>query len=208
MEIKAPHLSKENIRTKAEEFLARYNPKRKFPLEIELIAEKQGIKISPLPGLKMATGVEGFIKPDLTEIGIDSDIYFSFENRARFTIAHEVGHWFMHKSIYSKISKEIQLKSFFDYAEFIEEIPAKEYDWIEWQSYFFAGQVLVPGKELKRKLEEVLNSSFIKKVIKDDVVFPVVEELAVVFNVSSQVVRKRIKEDNLIKLTLTDNTVL
>ena len=154
MEIKAPILSKIKIKSKAEEFLAKYNPKRTFPLEIELIVEKQGIKIYSIPDLKKIAGTEGFIKPDLTQIGIDDEIYFNSETRARFTIAHEVGHWFLHKEIYAKIRKEIKLDSFLDYSQFIEKIPSKEYDWIEWQAYFFAAQILVPSNELKIKTEQ------------------------------------------------------
>lgn len=198
MEVKAPHLSKKDIKTKAEEFLAKYNPERKFPLEIELIAEREGIKIYPIPDLKKIAGTEGFIKPDLIQIGIDYDIYFSYENRARFTIAHEVGHWFIHKEIYAKISREIKLDSFFDYNKFIEKIPLKEYDWIEWQAYFFAAQILVPETELREKAKEILGN-WIGKTVPEDILLPIVEELALFFKVSSYVVRKRLNEEDLIK---------
>lgn len=201
MEIKAPRLSKKNIKTKAEEFLAKYNPKREFPLKIELIAGEQGIKISPLQNLKEITGVEGFIKPDLTEIGIDFNIYFDFENRARFTIAHEVGHWYLHREIYLRIAKKVKLKSFFDYAKFIKEIPSEQHGWIEWHSYFFAAQILVPSNELEVKTKQFLNNR-LGKAVPEDVLFPITEELALFFNVSTQVIRKRFVEDKLAEILL------
>ena len=199
MEIKAPILSKVKLKHKAEEFLAKYNPKRDFPLEIELIAEKVGIKIYPIPDLKKIAGTEGFINPDLTQIGIDDDIYFNYETRARFTIAHEVGHWFLHKEIYTEIKKEVKLDSFFDYSQLIEKIPSNEYDWIEWQAYFFAAQILVPSNELKLMTKQLLNDR-LGKAVSEDAIFPVAEELALFFNVSTQVIRKRFVEDKLAEI--------
>ena len=199
MEIKAPILSKVKLKHKAEKFLAKYNPKRIFPLEIELIAEKEGIKIYPIPDLKKIAGTEGFINPDLTQAGIDDEIYFKTETRARFTIAHEVGHWFLHKDIYTEIKKKIKLNSFLDYSQFIDKIPPKEYDWIEWQAYFFAAQILVPSNELKVKTKQLLNDR-LGKSVPEDVLFPIAEELDLFFNVSTQVIRKRFVEDKLAEI--------
>ena len=150
--------------------------------------------------MKKQTGTEGFINPELTQIGIDDDIYFNNENRARFTIAHEIGHWFLHKYIYKKIRNTIKINSFFEYSKFIDEIAQEDYNWIEWQAYFFAGQILVPAKELKKEIEKVLNNDLINKFFRDDIVFPIIEDLATAFNVSPQVIRKRLSEDKIINI--------
>ncbi len=106
----------------------------------------------------------------------------------------------MHKYIYKKIRDTIKINSFFEYSKFIDEIAQEDYNWIEWQAYFFAGQILVPAKELKKEIEKVLNNDLITKFFRDDIVFPVVEDLATTFNVSPQVIRKRLYEDKIINI--------
>ena len=198
IEIPIKRLTKEKIGEIADNFLKDYGSG--FPVEIELIAEKIGIKIIPIPGLKRdIAGVEGFIKPDLTEIVVDEGVYFNYPSRARFTIAHEVGHFVLHKQVYDKIRAEMNPETFEDYATFLlEQITEEDHGWIEWQSSEFAGRVLVPGRELKIKLEELINS---RKTLQDDAMMPVVDELAEYFDVSSYVIGRRIKNEGLIQIT-------
>lgn len=197
MDIKAPHYNKCAIKNKAEEFISEYNPSRNFPLEIELIAENQNIKIYPIPELKKRATVDGFIKPDLSQIAIDEDIYFNCEVRARFTIAHEMGHWYLHKDLYNTICKNYQYDSETEYLEFISKIPQKELGFVEWQSFFFAANILVPPKELNKQFNSMLNGSTVNNLTAD-VLMSIVEELCAFFKVSSQVIQKRLIEENTI----------
>lgn len=77
--------------------------------------------------------VEGLTIPETNTIRIREDVYESAlrcEGRARFTIAHEIGHYIMHKN---------QFPSF---ARVHESLPP--YEDAEWQANTFAGELLMP----------------------------------------------------------------
>lgn len=200
IEIEVERLSRARIGEIADNFLAQENKSQKFPVEIELIAENLGIRVTPIPNLKDISGIEGFIRSNLTEIVVDEQVYFTYPNRARATIAHEVGHFVLHQKIFEKVRKIMNPKSFEDYADFlVGKISSDDHGWIEWQSYEFAGQVLVPKGELKVRLEDLINT---RKKMPDDVALPIIEELAVYFEVSSQVIEKRIRHEKLVEFAV------
>ena len=65
-EIRAPFLSYEDIRGKADEFLALHHPDGTIPVPIERIVEfKLGMDIVPVPGLRGVIEAEGFTTSDL-----------------------------------------------------------------------------------------------------------------------------------------------
>ena len=43
--------------------------------------------------------VDAFLSLDFLELHIDEEHYMSQTNRSRFTLAHEAGHYFLHKEI-------------------------------------------------------------------------------------------------------------
>jgi len=75
----------------------RLNPTRVIPVPIEEIAEfKLGVNIIPIPNLQKTFEVEGFISSDLQNIYVDQFILYERPTRYRFTLAHEIGHIFLH----------------------------------------------------------------------------------------------------------------
>ena len=99
-EIKAPFFSYEDLRRKADEFLAQHHPDG-IPVPIEEIVEFElGMDIVPTPGLHQFLEVDGFITSDLREIWVDQFVYDSRPGRYRFTLAHEVGHSILHADIF------------------------------------------------------------------------------------------------------------
>lgn len=76
---------------------------------------------------------EGLTYPDLGEMVIREDVYEAAirgEGRARFTIAHELGHLFLHRAT--------------AYARSEAGIITKLYENSEWQADEFAGNLLAP----------------------------------------------------------------
>jgi Zn-dependent peptidase ImmA (M78 family) len=74
----------------------------------------------------------------------------------RSTIAHEIGHFFLH---ISEFRQRMNLEEFFDNSEieFEKEIPV--YADPEWQAWRFAGALLMPKPALEKAFEKGINSS-------------------------------------------------
>lgn len=72
----------------------------------------------------------------------------------RFSFAHEIGHFILHKNIYSGFG----IKNLKDYYELLERIPQEQYGYIETQANKFANYLLIPRDKLILK-----RSQFIKQ---------------------------------------------
>lgn len=197
-EIKAPVLSYEEIRKRADAFLQQHHPGRNISVPIEEIVEFQlGINIVPLPGLHKGFEIDGFTSSDLKNIFVDESFYDNLPRRYRFTLAHEVGHIVLHRNVYCK-------KNFQDIAEwknFINSIPDQTHRWLEYQAYAFGGLVLVPGEHLQR-----LADKYIKRILKEGISLEekwdacwawVADWLAKDFEVSTQAIEKRLEKDGI-----------
>lgn len=187
------------IENAAWEFLKQNKSHEKIPVNVELIAEKNGINIIELPELQRSASIEGFITSDFSSIYIDQSISRNVPVRGRFTIAHELGHMVLHNDIYSKYS----FSSITDWIEFQEEINEKTYGSIEWQGYSFAGCLLVPKFFLDDLFKINLDSVF---PLIDDAKFYgmdrdsylnsaisfLADKMAPAFDVSTEVVNRRV----------------
>ncbi len=73
--------------------------------------------------------------------------------RVRFTLAHELGHFVLHRHRKIKntevlIDTEEELPRYFI-------TPKNNRNWVEWQANYFAGALLIPPIPLKKKLKEI-----------------------------------------------------
>lgn len=197
--IKAPFLPYEKIGQLAEAFIAKYHPSRAIPVPIEdIIDVKLGIDIFPVPGLTTAfsnegdDGIEAFVNSSLTQITVDKDAYDRQTNRYRFSIAHELGHIQLHANIFSKLIVD----SIDQWKEVVRSIPQYEYAWLEWQAHAFAGQLLVPSKELNEQF--VFCAAQIREAHLDpngEAERDAIEKhLGTIFAVSSEVIHRRIEK--------------
>lgn len=148
---KAPFLPPDKIESIVQKFLSDHWPQDTIPINIYKIAEYNlGLEIIPVPNLFRYTGIEASLLGDGSAIFIDFDQFNNdyYENRLRFSVAHEIGHKVLHSNLYNRTEPEDidSLLKLFD------SIPDKEYHWIETQANQFAGRLLVPTKKLIEKV--------------------------------------------------------
>ena len=194
IKVEVPHYSYEQIRAQADAFLAKYNSNSAIPIPIEQIAEFEfKLNIIPIPGLQDSMEVCGFISSDFQSINVDQFVMERREKRYRFTLAHELGHLWLHQKIFQKFN----FHSIADWKSFQKEIDAEDYGWIEYQAYAFGGLVLVPRAPLASHRSTC--EQLIKKEGLDPTTEPaqcyVVEMLTRIFNVSREVIEKRLAKD-------------
>jgi Zn-dependent peptidase ImmA (M78 family) len=87
----------------AEEVRNRYWQSQAMPVDIDHIIEYGvGLTIIPLDGLRNDLDIYGFLSNDRSTIFVDSGMMISqkFEAALRFTMAHELGHYFLHREFY------------------------------------------------------------------------------------------------------------
>lgn len=145
MSFKAPVWRYEEIGAEAEKFLEEYHPEGSIPIPIDAIVEFQlGLNIIPIYNLYREVRVNGFLTSDLQNIYVDEQQLDQYEQKYRFTLAHEVGHLILHRDVY----EQVQWKSLEDFRETYEAIQGQTMGWFETQGNWFAEQVLVPRAEL------------------------------------------------------------
>lgn len=126
------------------------------PIDVIYIADViLGLNIIPLPGLFSDQHIDAALLPDLTGFYIDQDAYLSWEagqawveRRLRFSFAHELGHYFLHRD-------EILGNRFRSIGDFRTWARSREkYTNAEYQADEFAGRLLVPRGLLLQAYDE------------------------------------------------------
>jgi len=172
------------------------------PIDMELIIER-GLHLHIIPhhGIRQLNKIDAYLKSDLTGIVVDIAQYMDpqgrYENRLRFSFAHEIGHFVLHKYAY----QEFSIDSSKDYYDFVMNFPEGEYKSFEWQANEFAGNLLVPRNRLLEEIEHC------KEMLKDRELLYLWDEnreqalvsmsplLGRVFGVSDDVIERRINTD-------------
>jgi hypothetical protein len=189
-QIKTPFLSLESIKKEADEFRLKLWGNT-VPVDIEKILEnKLGISIIPLPDLNRICDTDAFISSDWSSVIVDNEKYMDdkYQNRLRFSIAHEIGHFVLHKDIYESFG----ISELEDFYNFVEQIPGEQYGYFETQANKFANFLLVPRDILliekeKILLEKVSNSDF-SSIDQETLNSYIAGPLSSVFEVSADVI--------------------
>ena len=193
-----PYISYSEIGRRAESFLRQNYPSFEIPIPVEDIIElKLGLNIFPFPRLYKDHGLNGFLSRDLSTIHVDEIQYNQFNEKYRYTLAHELGHYVLHKACYD----DLTFQSIDDYKRWRISVPAEEISWFETQGEWFAGQLLVPTKQLIDVCHTVVakHRPVFKKMtsIPDDIWSYISIEIAGYFDVNPPVVEIRIKKENI-----------
>ncbi|HXG60638.1 MAG TPA: ImmA/IrrE family metallo-endopeptidase [Planctomycetota bacterium] len=193
-----PVLSYNAIAREANNFLRQHHPSGSIPIPIEEIIDlKLKLDIFPMPGLLKSIDIDGFTTSDLKCICVDEFVYSSRPTRYRFTLAHELGHIILHQ----KIFELAKFRTVAEWKRFYKNIPEEDRGWLEYQAYAFGGLVLVPSAALGPEFEKCVATVKRKggALLKDaEVTQYFVEDcLADVFQVSREVISKRLVKDGL-----------
>jgi Zn-dependent peptidase ImmA (M78 family) len=149
-----PWLEPNEIKRRAAEFLQKKHPTNTLPVPVELIVERMGIDIVPLENLKDLLNTEGCTSANRRTIFVDNYVSRHVENRYRFTLAHELGHITLHPSLFDCLAERTTTVE--AWMALLAEIPAKTYQYAEWQANAFGGLILVPPKQLKTQYDQCI----------------------------------------------------
>ena len=197
---KAPFIKPDRAWAEADRIRREFWPSGRIPVEVEEILGGLGLRLEPIHSLKESGDVDALLRGDLTTIIVDADEYMDdrMQNRMRFSLAHELGHFVLHADLYKGISHA----SVEEWIDFVQRIPEEQYSWIELQAYEFAGRLLVPVDRLKQELHAVGQEAAAKGFSDWDrsgaaALEYIANPLSRVFGVSGQVIEKRIIKERL-----------
>jgi len=193
-----PRWSYEDIRRSADGFLAHYHATRSVPVPIEDILDKiLQVNIVPIAGLLQGFDIDAFTSSDLCNVTVDEFIYLKRANRYRFSLAHEAGHIWMHRDLYTGKN----FGSITEWGKFVDSIPEEDYSWLEWQANSFAGLVLVPAEHLRTLVKpqvDTIRASDISWEENEDFIWTrIAAVLAKEFEVSPAALKVRIEYEKI-----------
>lgn len=134
------------LRNEATLFLNDFWPSAKIPVNIARIVDVEAeLDVVETPGIFRAYGIDGYLSDDMTAIYVDADLARGTTlHRLRFTLAHEVAHWYLHEPLYAAAA----YSSPQEFLDFRRSLPARDLASYEWQASQFAGLILVPSAAL------------------------------------------------------------
>ncbi len=197
------HYRFDTIRNKADQFRAEFWGDE-IPVNIDAIIEfRLGLEIRPIKNLKSVYDIDGMLSRDLSIIFVDNDMYsdIRYESRLRFTLAHEIGHFVLHRDFY--LSQNFDDAE--DWLDIIQSLDPNDLDWYERHANEFAGRLLVPRdyliKEISANKDEVdkLREKAIELDLGDEmerwVISAIARKVCQKFQVSAQMIEIRMMRE-------------
>jgi len=126
------------------EHLLRRSRITKPPVPVERIAEREGLDIRLAPYEGDLSGALVRTERD-AYIGVNSHHH---PNRQRFTVAHELAHYFLHKGLRLHVDKNI-------WVNWRDDESSKAVQWEEIQANHFAAELLMPTAFLIRDINKI-----------------------------------------------------
>ena len=201
MRLKLEHHSYSQLVDIAEEFLDKYTNKE-IPVQIEEIIECDfKVRIIPVQGLQSSCSIDSFISKDLKNITIDEREFNNVPCRYRFSLAHELSHVILHHEIF----KDISFSNIETWKKVVTEVDENDYEWLEYQADSLAGLILVPRPNFQKEFDELIGrDALLTKCLANKTAFPkdaiknyIAEKMGEVFEVSSGVIKHRLRKDSL-----------
>lgn len=196
LKFKAPYFPAAECWDRADSFREDLWPSGDLPIDVLAIAEfGLGLEIRVIDGLKLEFDVDALLAMDWKTLAVDRDQYMEerFQRRLRYSVAHELGHYVLHRKVADQMPKtEAELVSFYS------QLPEKEYSFLEYHANEFAGRLLVPRDELERRLTLALRALGLPEDMRDEGArVQIIPVLATHFAVSSDVIEIRLNRENL-----------
>src|SRR4030042_6830436 len=104
-EFKCTFIPQEDIWRIGDDFRRQYWPSALLPVNVEWIIEN-GLMMDIIPehGIRQYAKIDAYLRTDFSGIVVDIEQYMDqrgrYENRLRFSFAHEIGHFILHRYIY------------------------------------------------------------------------------------------------------------
>ena len=199
---KCKRIDKKDIWAIADKVRNTYWRESTLPIDIEkIVAFRLKLRIEPIHGLFSETDMDAYLMMDTTAIAVDYDSYMNekFASRLRFSFAHELGHFFLHKEVFAAF----YIHSLVDWKNFILTSPDYEYSSFEWQANEFAGRLLVPYSDLVTAIEKATSTIKENNLIDylendpDAVLSRISPMLCKPFGVSADVIKRRVEREGL-----------
>lgn len=182
-----PFMSKSEIASKAEGLLNECWD-GVFPIDIEKLCDYLKIAILPVAGLADNFRIDAFISTDFKTIYADAEKYRRENHRYRFSVAHELGHYILHREYFSS-----RVWSFEEW----KDLSGSGVNRVaEFQANYFAGSLLAPEEALLAMLNTELGGSFARNYFTtgSKELQNMLTSLQKLFNVSKEVVSRRIQD--------------
>jgi len=195
----------DQVRVKIEELRGRYETLREERTPIDVFAFFEidlGLDPIPFDDLTAKYRVEAAITADFTGIYLDAEQYALMEkgpvwklNRLRFTVAHELAHYFLHQDL----PQPKHFASLTEFARWTESYGGRKYE-TEQEANEFAGRLLVPERRLQAcfnefapEAEKLVHHFMASGSLRDKFA----EKIAPKFGVNSQVIGVRLDRDGI-----------
>ncbi|MEI7732739.1 MAG: ImmA/IrrE family metallo-endopeptidase [Verrucomicrobiota bacterium] len=152
---KAPFIDQREIWRQADEFRSRVWPSDAIPIGVlEVVEFELDLEVRPISRLKEDNDIDALLLGDWKTIVVDQVQYMDqrYANRLRFSMAHELGHYVLHQTVFQQIPRG----SIQEWTEFMRDMPEKEYSFLEYHAYEFAGRFLVPPRALRQEFDATL----------------------------------------------------
>jgi hypothetical protein len=199
-DFKAPYLPQAKVWKMADDFRSKYWSGQ-LPVDIMGIVEFDlSLDMIPMTSLRQDADIDALLLSDWQTIVVDQGYYMDdrYQNRIRFSVAHELGHFVMHKEAFDRIPRG----SAEEWIAFVRDLPEREYSFLESHAYEFAGRFLVPPAELSVELEAAIklaeSSGLLREQLQEDSHMQyLAKPIARRFEVSSSVIEKRLMKEKL-----------
>lgn len=169
------------------------------PVPIERLVEQEfGLDVIPIPGYRDLAQIDGALSADLTSITVDQWVMERRQNRYRFTLAHELGHLVLHRSLIASLA----MSGTGTWKGAVQSWDARQYSFLERQANQFAGYLLVPGAALLRQYTSAAERARAHGIALDELgdygARQVAGAIADVFQVSAEVIMIRLRDEGVL----------
>lgn len=130
--------------------------------DVDLYLENLGKEIIPIDNLKEDLEIDSFWTNGFEKLVIDKDCYESTNHRSRFTIAHEIGHLFLHQNYHETYSSVEEWQELILENSYVRNI-------FEQEANSFASNFLISDECLLKELNNLKEREEVKVYLENQV---------------------------------------